>query len=616
MRQSQQSPTLVMPRPIFDEPAHAPRSYLHGLDGVRALAVVLVVLYHVNPAWLPGGFLGVDVFFVLSGYLITDLLCAERHRTGRVDLAQFWIRRARRLLPALVVLLVTVTAVAVLWRPGRIDPSGHDVLSALTFTNNWWQISTDASYFASFGPPPLFQHLWTLGVEEQFYIVWPLVVLGLLRTTGTRARVVVVLAAAAASLTAMALLHQPGEDASRVYFGSDTHAFGLLLGAALALAIPSARAWRSRSARFLCGAGGVLGLAALGVLAGGIHSDSARLYPWGFAAAACAAGAVVLAAAQTGSLFATALSASWPRWVGRRSYGIYLWHMPLISLAMPDGHRAGHAPLRGLAAAVLSVIVAAVSYRWVEEPMRRQGGRRRAGSRSSWRPRAMAAAFAALTLAVAAWGIPKAGVGNGNRNSAADDIAAGERALQNTAVPRSGGTAHHGGTAHNGGTAHHRRADSITAVGDSVMVAAAPALKARFPGIAIDAKVSRQLAAAPAEVRSLAQEKRLNPVLLVGLGTNGVGGRPELEQVIREAGAHRTVVLVTVHGTVDWKDRVNSAIRQAAEAHPNVVPADWDRAVQGKDDLLASDGIHPGPAGARLYAKTVAKALTKALERK
>jgi peptidoglycan/LPS O-acetylase OafA/YrhL len=613
---------MVSKRPVVRGPA--PRPYLRGLDGVRALAVLLVVVYHVDPSWLPGGFLGVDVFFVLSGYLITGLLCSERHRTGRIDLPRFWLRRARRLLPALITLRVTATALAALCRPARIDASGHDVLSALTFTNNWWQISTHASYFASFGPPPLFQHLWTLGVEEQFYLLWPLAMPALRWVPRARLRAAAVLAAALASLTLMALLHQPGEDTSRAYFGSDTHAFGLLLGAALAFAAPPGRVWRRRWAPGVCGAAGVAGGIVLWVLAGAVHSDSARLYPWGFAAAAVAAGAVVLAAAQADSFFVTVMSASWLRWVGRRSYGIYLWHMPLISLAVPNGRTAQDVPFRGLCAAVLAVAVAAASYRWVEEPLRRRGLRQaiamvlatpagkdgraataalradggfgagasrrhgasdgRASQRVSWVPRVLAAG-AGVAVLVAGWGIATAGDGN----SAAGRMPAA----------RDGGAAN---------LSPRHPGESVTAVGDSVMLAAAPELREAFPGIAIDARVSRQLSAGPDVVRALGEPSRRNQVLLIGLGTNGVGGRQDLERIVREAG-HRTVVLLTVHGSLAWKDQVNTAIRQTAAAHPNVLLADWDRAVQGKDDLLADDGIHPGPAGGALYAKTVAQAL-------
>lgn len=680
-RTSPRSRTSARPRPPRRPTARGlvpSRSrYLPGLDGVRALAVVAVVVYHIDPGWLPGGFLGVDVFFVLSGYLITDLLRAERHRTGCIDLARFWIRRARRLLPALVTVLVAATACAALLRPGRIDPSGHDVLSALTFTNNWWQISTHASYFATFGPPPLFQHLWTLGVEEQFYLVWPLVVLVLFRLTrddgpprpsadrsGARhrgrawLRGGLVLALALASVTAMALLHRPGTDPSRIYFGTDTHAFGLLLGAALALALPSDRAWRHTWARAVCGLAGVLGCLLLGLLAWTADARAGWLYPWGFAAASCAAGAVVVAAVQGESAFARLLGTSWPRWIGRRSYGIYLWHLPLIALAVPNGHGPGHAPLNALVAAALSVLLAGLSYRWIEAPVRRKGLRRtavalyraltggsgrgaaavrrtagadaddteqpfpraevdltrpmpppapdgpgagrRQGARRRRRLRAHRAVpvLAGLAVLIAFWGIATADAGH----RAGDQVAAGERALTGHDTPRPRPRP----------SGSHTSTPEITAVGDSVMLAAAPALKEKFPGIRIDAQVSRQLLSGPAEVTALKAGGRLTSVLLVGLGTNGSGGERELRAIVDAAGPGRTVVLVTVHGPVAWKDRVNIAIRRTAEAHPNVVVADWDRAVQGNEEaLLADDGVHPGPSGAERYAQMVTDALKR-----
>lgn len=347
----------------------------------------------------------------------------------------------------------------------------------------------------------------------------------------SRVRVAVVLAGAIAALMAMALMHQPGEDASRVCFGTDTHVFGLLLGAALVLAVPSAHAWKHRWARWVCGAAGVLGWIVLGMLARGVHSDSAHLYPWGFAAAACAAGAVVVAASRADSVSAMLLGASWLRWIGRRSYGIYLWHLPLIALALPDGHSAGQATRTALAAALLSLPVAAASHSWVEEPLRRPGPRR--GNRSARLPRAVPA-LAVPAVLVAAWGFASADGGN----NAAAQIAAGERGLHSTETASPDPSA-------------HPRAKRITALGDSVMLASvilasAPALKERFPGTAIDAKVSRQPAAAPDQVRSLSESGSLNQILLIGLGTNRVGGREEREQVVRAAG-HRTVVLVTVH---------------------------------------------------------------------
>src|SRR5918992_2342578 len=214
--------------------------YAPGLDGLRALAVIAVLLYHAELSWLPGGFLGVEVFFVISGYLITALLLTEWWQHGRVDLKRFWIRRARRLLPALYLLLAVTLAYAVLFLPGEVAGLRGDVIAALGYVTNWYLVLGNESYFEAIGRPSLLKHLWSLAVEEQFYLLWPPVLalgLGVGATRWRERRVLLVaLAGAAASALLMALLYRPEVDPSRIYFGTDTRATGLLIGAALAFA--------------------------------------------------------------------------------------------------------------------------------------------------------------------------------------------------------------------------------------------------------------------------------------------------------------------------------------------------------------------------------------------
>ena len=264
-----------------------------GLDGVRALAVLAVIAFHEQFAAFHGGFLGVDVFFVLSGYLITDLLAAHWARHGRLDLRGFWIRRARRLLPALAVVLVTVTAAVAVIEPGQLGALRPALLAAVSYSSNWWQALQHQSYFAGFGPPPPLRHLWSLAIEEQFYLVWPLILIVTLRTCQRRRlRAAVALAGAALSAVAMAAIYVPGGDPSRVYYGTDTHASALFIGAALAFAWPlrQLRAAPRQQAR-RADAAGLTGIAVLAWAMSRYSGGDAALYPAGLLIAALGAAA-------------------------------------------------------------------------------------------------------------------------------------------------------------------------------------------------------------------------------------------------------------------------------------------------------------------------------------
>ena len=343
-----------------------------GLDGLRALAVLAVIAYHLQLGWAPGGLLGVGVFFTLSGYLITDLLLGQRETLGHLQLGNFWLRRARRLLPALFLMLAVVVAWVTLLHRSQLPSLRGDVLAAVAYVSNWWNIWREASYFVRFGPPPPLDHLWSLAIEEQFYLVWPFLLwLGLRYVRGRYSLAGMTLAAAALSATAMALLYQPGVDPTRVYEGTDTRAFGLLVGAALAMVWPSRRlrADLSLRRRLLLDGAGVLGLVVVGLLIWRTDQYSASLYRGGISLLSVATVSVVAALAHPASWLGPVLGWAPLRWLGVRSYGIYLWHWPIIVLTTPPEQKGINLTLAMLQVAA-TIAVAALSWRFVEEPIR------------------------------------------------------------------------------------------------------------------------------------------------------------------------------------------------------------------------------------------------------
>jgi peptidoglycan/LPS O-acetylase OafA/YrhL/lysophospholipase L1-like esterase len=375
------------------EPVRTGQRYMPGLDGLRALAVLAVIAFHEQLGWAPGGLLGVGVFFTLSGYLITDLLLGQWSGRGRLQLADFWARRARRLLPALFVMLAVVTAWVTLVDRARLGSLRGAVAAAATYSSNWYLIIHNQSYFARFAPPAPLDHLWSLAVEEQFYLAWPwLLLVGLLclragrgirRGQGLRSvwgmpgrwsgpvgwLALPTLALAAASAIAMLVLYHPGFDPTRVYEGTDTRACGLLIGAALAMVWPSRRAAPSaRAARVLVDIAGAAGLAGIVVMIWRTGQYSPFIYRGGLIVLSVATAGVLAAAACPGSWTGRALGWAPLRWLGVRSYGIYLWHYPVIVLTSPANSTENLT--RAALQTAATIVIAALSWRYVEEPVR------------------------------------------------------------------------------------------------------------------------------------------------------------------------------------------------------------------------------------------------------
>ena len=393
--------------PESGSPPSRARRYLPGLDGMRALAVIAVVLFHSPLAVATGGFLGVEVFFVISGYIITRALLTEREERGRIAIGRFWLRRARRLLPALFLLLAGVAAWSAFFAEGELAGLRRDMGAAFFYVTNWDLIVTGENYFASWERPSLLRHLWSLAVEEQFYLIWPLLLIGGLAVLRKRLLLALILAGAALSAGVMAALHEPGGGVSRIYYATDTRASGLLIGAALAFVWSAPLAVAHGRIRVAAeGAGlAMLGAAGLGALTGFVlllDGDSTFLYRGGFALTGVATAALIVAATHGRSPFARLLGIQPLPWLGLRSYGIYLWHWPVMALTRPGVD----VPLDGLALfalqAALTLALAEASYRWVETPIRtgalgRLRQRLRAGA-PLWRRGAVALGGAA-TLA-------------------------------------------------------------------------------------------------------------------------------------------------------------------------------------------------------------------------
>jgi len=353
--------------------------YLPGLDGIRAIAVAAVVLYHLQAPFADGGLLGVSVFFTLSGFLITSLLLTEFDRSGRIALGSFWVRRARRLLPAILLLVPVVVIATFVARPDRLAAVTRDGLYALLYVANWATILRGGDYFQRFSGPGPLDHLWSLAIEEQFYLAWPIVVAGLLVAGRRLARgktvplAVLTVLLAAASTWAMFHAYDPlAQNNTRAYEGTDTRAAALLLGALAAVLLPLHRvsrlAARARTALDVLAAVGLLAIVTCMVVT---DEYSSFLYRGGEVLLAGATILLALGASHPGTLASRVLGSRPMRWVGARSYGIYLWHMPVVAF-MPEGVFAQDPVLRGTFSAALILLLAAISFHLVEDPIRRR----------------------------------------------------------------------------------------------------------------------------------------------------------------------------------------------------------------------------------------------------
>jgi peptidoglycan/LPS O-acetylase OafA/YrhL len=587
-----------MPKPVANAPHIA---YRPGLDGLRALAVAAVFLYHSRIDWLPGGFLGVDLFFVLSGYLITSLLLVEWEARNRIDLRRFWLRRARRLLPALVVVVLGTLILAAIFARQDLGHTRSDVLGSLLYFANWHEIVANRSYFNVMGNPSLLQHTWSLAVEEQFYIVWPLLLVPCLVLIGRRRLPMIVIAGIAASTALMWILYRPN-DPSRVYYGTDTRAFLLLMGILIALVWP----WimQLRRAVPLLELLGISALVGTILLFRQMQDFSPTLYHGGDLAAAFCFAVLVAAVAHPETGIGDALGVAPLRWVGERSYGIYLWHWPIIVLLAGVNAR----PSAGVVAAeaALVLVIAALSYRYVEQPIRTGSLQRRLAQHPRrYRLEVIGAGAVGLIMAFAILFVTPSSL-----NPVTSYVNAPNAKAATHPNPNIGPRRHQvSGPA--GDVKQTKRAalppGRILALGDSVMLGCSRELKGALDHrVRVDATVGRQIEDTVNELQRLRRHHRLTKTVVIQVGNNGPLWSRDLIRLRHALHGIPDVVIVNVRNTASWQNESNHALVNWVHAWPAAHLADWYEASTSK---MMQDGTHPWPYGCTIYARVIADAL-------
>ena len=612
--------------------------YLPGLDGVRALAVIGVLLYHADLSWIPGGFLGVDVFFVLSGFLITSLILEEFDRSGRVDFRKFYLGRARRLLPALILVLVVVSLAAALVYQDAARQLASDVVASIFYVNNWWYIAADQSYFEFIGRPPLLKHLWSLAVEEQFYLVWPAIAFLAMRRFARKGVFAVAATLAIVSTIWMLQLAVANgfpdfADPSRAYFGTDSHSMGLLIGAAMATFWRPGRMRRSlpTGASVIITAIGIAALLAVIWFFVFVGEFTPWLYRGGFLGLALIVATLIAAASHPGVGLGKAMGTQPWRYIGQRSYGLYLWHWPVFMATRPGLDL----PLDGVPLLILrlglTVGIAELSFRFVEMPIRRgviqryaarikaaSGARRR-------RLRLVATAMISATVVsvVAVALLLAATTRTAGETVVAADVAAamGIASGGPTEVSldeESAGPAVEPSAASSTGTGTlspatptptpTRDTGTVSAIGDSVMLGARSVLKDVIPGTRVDAAVSRYPGAFIGKLKRYVAGNRLAPIVVLHPGTNGVLPESMMREMLDILVDSPRVVVVNTNMPRTWREPNNNVMADVVPEYPNAVLADWRAASLDKPEYFASDGIHLTEKGAKAYANLIKQA--------
>ncbi len=572
--------------------------YIPAIDGLRALAVIAVMFYHLGFSWIPGGFLGVDLFFVISGYVITRLLLDSIAQSGGLDLRGFYLARARRLLPALLFTIITTTIAIGIWAPDTIKRFVTDMPFALSGTMNWWLVAKEQDYFESIGRPPLLQHTWSLAVEAQFYLVWPLILYFILKRLGkNRIPLAALMIAAASGITllivSLSLDSSSASEVSHIYFGTDTHSIGLFLGAALAVSwIPQNFTTQvSKKAQDFIDGVGVFGF--IGILATFLLIDESEptLYKIAFPLAALFGAAIIMSVVHPASRFAPILENPLLLWIGQRSYAIYLWHWIIFQVTRPSVDLAGQTWALYSLRILIVFALADISLRYVEIPIRRgaikywfKGLKYRTKKERSRQTRLFAASFVVVLALASVVSVRAISIGNEQRAVLEESLSSPNTS---TAI---------------------NAADGIWLTGDSVILGIRTELGEISPISLINARIGRQ---APELLEVMKQDVKqvgANQVVF-NLGNNGLLQADVAREIFELVKNQSSVIVVNTAVPRPWRESNNELIAEIAAQYSNIRVIDWNSISNGHPEFFAPDGVHLVPAGVEAYVNEIRKYL-------
>ncbi len=572
--------------------------YIPAIDGLRALAVIAVMFYHLGFSWIPGGFLGVDLFFVISGYVITRMLLDSIAQSGGLDLRGFYLARLRRLLPALLFMLTTTVIAVGIWAPDTIKRLLVDTPFALTGTINWRLVANEQDYFESIGRPPLLQHTWSLAVEAQFYLVWPLILYFILKRFGKKHIPVAALSIAAASGIALLLVSFSIDAAnaskvSHVYFGTDTHSIGLFLGAALAVSwIPqNFRVEISRKGQNFIDGIGVFGF--IGILATFFFIDASNpaMYKIAFPLAGIFGAAIIASIVHPASRFAPVLQNKVLLWIGERSYAIYLWHWVIFQVTRPTVDLAGQTWALYSLRILIVFALADISLRYVELPVRRgviqywlKGRKYRTKKERNRQATLLSAATVIVVVIAAIVSVRAISIANAARTELEKSLTV------------------------DSSTVISSEKDGLWVTGDSVILGIRSVLEENRPISLVNARIGRQ-APELLEVLMQDQPQALNSPIIFNIGNNNALSREQVEQIFEAVKRQPQIIVVNTAVPRPWRDGNNQIIREVAANYPHADVIDWNELSNGRPEYFAPDGVHLVPAGVNAYVGAILEKL-------